>query len=211
LKQLLIDTFPLQFSSGQLNESKKSNNGKLIIPALLQRANAPNQNKRRYPKQILERECNRYIENEVKQKRALGELDHSDSSVVNLKNVSHNITEVWWEGDDVWGNLEIIKTPAGRIAEELINAGITIGISSRGLGSVKNLNEDDNDEVEVQSDFELVCWDLVSNPSTHGAFLKPTNFSDRNIKESVSKIKAKSKEEKLIQEIICDLSGVCCI
>ena len=102
----------------------------------------------------------------------MGELDHPESSVVNLSNVSHNVVDLWWDGNDLMGKIEILATPSGNIAKELLRAGIRLGISSRGMGSVKNLGEG---KVEVQDDFEIVCWDLVSNPSTQGAFMSPLN------------------------------------
>lgn len=101
----------------------------------------------------------------------MGELDHPDSQVVNLANVSHNVLDLWWQGNDLMGKIEILGTPSGNIAKELLKAGIRLGISSRGMGSVKELGEG---KVEVQDDFEIVCWDLVSNPSTQGAFMNPS-------------------------------------
>lgn len=206
MKQLLIETIPFQFSREQIEESISRNGGRLIVSGVLQRANAKNQNGRVYPKPILEREIQRYTQNEIKQRRALGELDHPESSIVNLKNVSHNIIESWWDGDDLCGKIEILNTPSGNILKELFKSGITLGISSRGMGSVKTLHEDNGDQtVEVQPDFEIVCWDFVSNPSTHGAFMKPVN-------ESVQKeIDKYSEANELIREILCELGGTCCI
>lgn len=208
MKNLLVQTIPFKFSRTQIEESIAKNDGRLVVSGVLQRANARNQNGRVYPKPILEREVNRYIENEVKQKRALGELDHPDSSVVNLRNVSHNILEVWWDGDDLCGKIEILNTPSGNILKELFKSGITLGISSRGMGSVKNLHEENGEQtVEVQPDFEIVCWDFVSNPSTHGAYLFPVNESKNN---NVQEDKY-NRANQLITEIICEISGVCCI
>ena len=172
MKQIIIDYIPFRVSRQQINESLKENNGRLIVNGVLQRAESVNQNGRTYPKEILERELKKYNEINIAQRRALGELDHPDSPVVNLANVSHNIMEVKWEGNDVVGTIEVLNTPAGKILKELFEAGITLGISSRGLGSVKQLDED---TVEVQDDFELVAWDFVSNPSTQGAFMEPVN------------------------------------
>ena len=126
------------------------------------------------------REAKKYFENFINQKRAMGELDHPESSVVNLANVSHNITEMNWNGDDLMGTVEVLPTPSGNILKELFKSGIRLGISSRGMGSVEPMNE--NGASEVQDDFELIAFDFVSNPSTHGAFMYPMNESvDKNI------------------------------
>lgn len=140
-----------------------------------------NQNGRVYPRNILVRESKKYDENFVKQNRALGELDHPDSSVVNLQNVSHNVKEMHFEGDNLVGTVEILTTPSGNILRELFKNGIKLGISSRGLGSVEVVRESNGDTVsKVGDDFELIAFDFVSNPSTHGAFLHPMNESVDN-------------------------------
>ncbi len=175
-KKLIMDCMTFEVSPEQLNESIKENNGKLIVSGVLQRADAKNQNGRIYPREILAREAKNYSNVQIKERRALGELDHPDSSVVNLNNVSHNIREVHWEGDDLLGTVEVLSTPAGNILKELFKSGIKLGISSRGLGSVEPVNESDG-TVAVQSDFELIAFDFVSNPSTHGAFMYPMNES----------------------------------
>jgi hypothetical protein len=142
--------------------------GPLVLNnVLLQRADAQNQNGRVYPKEVLFREAQKY-QDFIKERRALGELDHPESPVVNLKNVSHNITEMWVNGDDVMGNLEVLSTPSGNILKELLKNNIKVGVSSRALGSVTELEEG---SVEVQDDLQLICFDVVSNPSTHGAFI----------------------------------------
>ena len=175
-KQVIVDYIPFEISPQQINESMKDNNGRLIVKGVLQRAEAKNQNGRVYPRETLVREAKKYAEVQIKERRALGELDHPDSSVVNLNNVSHNILEMHWSGDDLEGTVEVLGTPAGNILKELFKSGIKLGISSRGLGSVKEMHEEDGeDSVEVQPDFELIAFDFVSNPSTHGAFLSPTN------------------------------------
>ena len=180
-KKLLVDYIPFQISKEQINESMKENDGKLIVKGVLQRAEAKNQNGRIYPKETLMREAKKYAEIQIKERRALGELDHPDSSVVNLNNVSHNVREMAWKGDDLVGTVEVLSTPAGNILKELFKSGIKLGISSRGLGSVKEMHEaDGEDSVEVQPDFELIAFDFVSNPSTHGAFLSPTNEGKLN-------------------------------
>jgi len=178
MKNVIVDYIPFSITPQQINEAMKENNGKLVVKGVLQRAEAKNQNGRVYPREILVRESKKYDENFVKQKRALGELDHPDSSVVNLQNVSHNVTEMHFEGDNLVGTCEILTTPSGNILRELFKNGIKLGISSRGLGSVEMVRESNGDTVsKVGDDFELIAFDFVSNPSTHGAFLHPMNES----------------------------------
>ena len=176
-KQLLVDVIPFDVSPELINESLKKNGGKLVVKGVLQRAESKNQNGRIYPREILVREAKKYHVEFVKQRRAMGELDHPDSSVVNLQNVSHNILEMHWKNNDLVGTVEVLSTPAGNILRELFKSGIKLGISSRGLGSIKQENNED----EVQNDFELIAFDFVSNPSTHGAFLQPVHESKGSI------------------------------
>jgi len=202
-KNLLVEYIPFK-PIGPINEqmaNKFGVPGGLVVQGVLQRAGAKNQNGRVYPKNILDREAKKYQQEYISQNRALGELDHPESSVVNLNNVSHNVLKMWWENNDLMGAVQILETPAGKILKSLFDAGITLGISSRGLGSVKELYKES--AVEVQEDFELICFDFVSNPSTHGAFLKPMN-------ESVKKINKKdyNKVNNIITSILCD-SGKC--
>jgi len=181
MKQVIVDYIPFNITPTQINEAMKENNGKLVVKGVLQRAEAKNQNGRVYPRDILVRESKKYDENFVKQNRALGELDHPDSSVVNLQNVSHNVKEMHFEGDNLVGTVEILTTPSGNILKELFKNGIKLGISSRGLGSVEMVQEANGDTVsKVGDDFELIAFDFVSNPSTHGAFLYPMNESVNN-------------------------------
>ena len=194
-KTLLIDYTEFKVSPQMITESEQRNDGRVIVSGVLQRANAKNQNGRVYPKDILAREVAEYSRINVAENRALGELDHPESSVVNLQNVSHNVRKVWWKGDDVMGEVEVLGTPSGNILKELLRAGIKLGISSRGLGSVKELQEAGT--VAVQDDFELVCWDFVSNPSTHGAFLSPVNESKRQ--------SAKQNQYNNIDRLITDI------
>jgi hypothetical protein len=167
MKSLLIET---NLFEGRIQESE---NGVVLVKGVLQRAGAENQNGRVYPMGILQREAKKY-ETLIKERRALGELDHPDSSVINLKNVSHNIKEIHWEGNDLLGTVEILPTPSGNILKELLKAGILLGISSRGMGSTRPM---EGNKVVVGEDFELIGWDFVSNPSTHGAFMTPMNES----------------------------------
>ncbi len=178
MKQLIVDYLPFEIKPEQINESMKNNNGRLVVKGVLQRAEAKNQNGRIYPREILVREAKKYTQDFIKQRRAMGELDHPESSVVNLQNVSHNVKEMHFEGDNLLGTVEVLGTPSGNILKELFKAGIKLGISSRGMGSVETVNE--GDAQEVQDDFELIAFDFVSNPSTHGAFLHPMNESVNN-------------------------------
>jgi len=194
-RALIIET---NIFEGRVNEDSS---GRTIVKGVLQRAGAENQNGRVYPKRILEREVGKY-QTLIKERRALGELDHPDSSVINLKNVSHNVREVHWEGNDLIGTVEVLPTPSGNILKELLKADILLGISSRGMGSTQPIGEN---KVQVGEDFELIGWDFVSNPSTHGAFMRPMN-------ESVMKqIGTDScgdfcKAQDLMREILTELS-----
>jgi hypothetical protein len=174
-KQLLVEYTTFEVTPQQINESLTKNDGRLIVNGVLQRAEAKNQNGRIYPKETLMREAGKYAESFISEKRALGELDHPDSSVVNLNNVSHNVLDMNWSGDDLVGTVEVLGTPSGNILKELFKAGIRLGISSRGMGSVKEVMREGDNTLEVQPDFELIAFDFVSNPSTHGAFLSPVN------------------------------------
>ena len=193
-KQLLVDVRPFEITPTQIHESMEKNGGKLVVKGVLQRAESKNQNGRVYPREVLLREVGKYLDTNVTERRALGELDHPESSVVNLNNASHNILEMHWDGDDLLGTVEVLSTPAGNILKELFKSGIKLGISSRGLGSVEPMQED-TDTVEVQPDFELIAFDFVSNPSTHGAFMRPVN-------EGVDK---KTSKYTNIQRIVTDI------
>ena len=201
MKQLIVDYLPFEVKPEQINESLKENNGKLIVHGVLQRAEAKNQNGRVYPRDILHREAKKYAKEFIKERRAMGELDHPESSVVNLQNVSHNVKEMHWEGDNLLGTVEVLGTPSGNILKELFRSGIKLGISSRGMGSVETVNEEGGDQVtQVQPDFELIAFDFVSNPSTHGAFMHPMN-------ESVDKTQGRTcgeycKVEAVINDIM---------
>jgi hypothetical protein len=190
-KNLLIETIsfnprPLSLSEG------KSQNGLPLVEGVLATAEIKNGNGRYYSKKIWDREINKYMDS-IKNNRAVGELDHPESSVINLKNVCHNIKDIWWNGDHIMGKIEILPTPSGNILQALINSGITVGVSSRGMGSVKQMGE----TLEVQDDFELLCWDFVSTPSNPGSWMTPLN-------ESLNKaIKNNNKANDIIREILC--------
>jgi hypothetical protein len=142
-------------------------NNAMFLTGVMQRAQAKNGNGRRYPRDVLQREVENY-KKLVRDRRAVGELDHPDSDVVNLKNSSHIVTDIWWDGDDVKGKVQILTTPSGQILRNLIEGGVKLGISSRGLGSVAQASPG---ETIVQDDFQLICFDFVSEPSTTGAFM----------------------------------------
>ena len=194
-KKLLVDVRPFEISRHKIDESIKENDGRLIVKGVLQRAESKNQNGRVNPREVLLKEVSKYLDEQVAERRALGELDHPESSVVNLNNASHNVIEMHWDGDDLLGTVEVLSTPAGNILKELFKSGIKLGISSRGLGSVEPMREGEGDTVEVQPDFELIAFDFVSNPSTHGAFMRPVN-------EGVEKQKPETKIESIINSIM---------
>ena len=151
-----------------LNEEEKRYvaNGGMILSGKLQESDVQNGNGRVYPHKILEREMKNYSKL-VKERRALGELDHPDDSVINLKNASHMVTEVWWDGPSVMGKVKVLNTPSGKILQELVSDGVKLGISSRGLGSVS----ESQGRTIVEDDFQLICFDFVSEPSTPNAFM----------------------------------------
>src|SRR6056300_566321 len=190
MAQLLVDVTPFK---SILRESK-TKPGTFEVEGVMQRAKAENQNGRVYAKEILMREAKRYVDEFVKRGNAFGELDHPESPVVSLKNASHIVKELWWDGDDLKGRVELLNTPSGNIVKEIIKAGHTIGISSRGTGSVQQTNEG---TLEVQPDFELVCWDFVSNPSTHGAFMNPISLN-----EGKGRVSKYSNLDSIINDIL---------
>ena len=171
MNNLLVNVTPFK---GMLTESKVKP-GVFEVTGIMQRAGAKNQNGRIYKREILEEEVKNYVENFVKIGNAYGELDHPESAIVSLKNASHVVKELWWEGDDLMGKVELLNTPSGNLVKEILKGGHTIGISSRGTGSVSQTNEG---TLMVQPDFELVCWDFVSNPSTQGAFMNPISLNE---------------------------------
>ena len=211
-KRLLVDYIPFEVTPQQINESM-AKNGKLIVSGVLQRADAKNQNGRIYPRETLMREAEKYSKVQINERRALGELDHPDSPVVNLNNVSHNVLEMHWNGKDLVGTVEVLGTPAGNILKELFKSGIKLGISSRGLGSVEEIHEGDGynvpaggeePTVAVQPDFELIAFDFVSNPSTHGAFMSPGQIKE-SINEGLGTRDGKCCHDCKVENIINDI------
>ena len=142
-------------------------NGGMMLSGKLQEADVQNGNGRVYPYRVMMREVNNY-QKLVKEQRALGELDHPDDSVINLKNASHMVTDVWWDNKNVMGKVKVLNTPSGQILRSLVESGVKLGISSRGMGSV---TEGAGGSVTVEDDFQLICFDFVSEPSTPGAFM----------------------------------------
>jgi len=199
MKQLLIDHTPFHIAKLTLSEAKVMSGGRMRIKGKLQESEVKNGNGRVYPKAVLEREAKKYAEGPIKSNTAMGELDHPESTIVNLNNVSHNIKRIWWEGNNLMGELELLNTPSGKIAQEIISAGIPLGISSRGMGSVAQIGE----TVEVQDDFELLCWDLVSVPSTPSAYMTLAEGKQRQEGKDYNRVNS------LITEIICNSTGVC--
>jgi len=198
MKQVLIETQTFSPIKGLISEGKMSERGNPIVEGILATAEVKNGNGRYYSKGLWEREMGKYNEL-IKENRACGELDHPESQVVNLKNVSHNIKDVWWDGDNIMGKIEILPTPSGNILKALIENGITCGVSSRGMGSLQQRGE----MLEVQDDFELLCWDFVSTPSNPGSFMQL-------VKEGLdfSKQNKYAKVNSIITEILCS-NGQC--
>jgi hypothetical protein len=198
MKKVLIETQLFKPTGTLLSEGKLSDRGNPIVEGILATAEVKNGNGRYYSKDLWEREIGKYM-GLVKENRAMGELDHPESQVINLKNVSHNIKDMWWDGDNVMGKLEILPTPSGNILKALIESGITVGVSSRGMGSLKQVGE----LMEVQDDFELLCWDFVSTPSNPDSFM-------HLVKEGLDFSKQNNylKVNSIISEILCS-KGQC--
>jgi hypothetical protein len=207
-RKLLIEYNIFKPQPQQLQEIRFNPSKNLIVSGKMQEANKENANRRIYSKEILSREVDKYLKGPIAEKRALGELDHPESSIINLKNVSHNITRVWWDGDDLYGEFEILPTPSGNILKELFINNINIGVSSRALGSVSPLGEG---VVQVEEDLELICWDFVSTPSTYGAYVKPVGLNEGYTAEDIMQSNKYTKVNNLISQIICEQAGVCCI
>ena len=192
MKQVLIETQLFTPTTVSLTEGKISERGNPMVEGILATAEIKNGNGRYYSKDLWNREIDKYKEL-VKENRAVGELDHPESSVVNLKNVSHNIKDMWWDGDNVVGKIEILPTPSGNILKALIENGVTCGVSSRGMGSL----EQNGEIMEVQDDFELLWRDLVSQPSNPGSFMQPLKEGKEITPNPYS------KANSIITEILC--------
>lgn len=199
MKQVLIETQfftakPLKLVEGTVPTSNP------LVEGILATCEVKNGNGRYYSKELWEREIDKYMES-VRANRALGELDHPDSSIINLKNVSHNIKKIWWDGDHVMGAIELLPTPSGNILRALFANNIPVGVSSRGMGSLKQMG----DLMEVQDDFELLCWDFVSTPSNPGSYMKEKGMMNESKNNQYNKY---TKANSIITEILC-ANGTC--
>ena len=193
-KQVLIETQLFSPNKVSLTEGKLSENGNPLVEGILATVEVKNGNGRYYPKELWQREIANYMSC-VKENRALGELDHPDSTIINLKNVSHNIKRIFWDGNNVMGIIEILPTPSGNILKELLKNNITVGVSSRGMGSLQQVGE----VLEVQDDFELLCWDFVSTPSNPGSYMNVLK-EGKQIFQSQNRY---AKVNSIITEILC--------
>ena len=194
--KILTEWSPWEYNRDELNEQTEKNNGKLLMKGILQKANTLNQNGRVYPIEVLEREVRNY-QKFIKENRALGELDHPDSSVVELKNASHIIREAYMDGDVCYGSVEILDTPSGKILKSLVESGVTLGISSRGVGSTRR----EGDHQVVQDDFQLICWDFVSEPSTPGAFMM-SEGKEVNAKDLKKHFNKSDRVDRLFNDVL---------
>jgi len=198
MKQVLVETQLFKVNPVQLTEGSKSLAGNPIVEGILATAEVKNGNGRYYAKELWEREIDKYMDI-VKENRATGELDHPDSSIINLKNVCHIIRDMWWDGDHVVGKIEILPTASGNILKALIDNNVQVGVSSRGMGSLKSRG----DIMEVQDDFELLCWDFVSTPSNPGSYMHLVREGKEN-----NIINPYNRVNSIVTEILC-ANGTC--
>ena len=175
------------------DEKRQVQNGAIYLSGVMQRCDEQNGNGRVYPARVLQREVKNYTK-VVDENRACGELDHPEDSVVNLKNASHMVTSLWWEGKDLMGKIKVLSTPSGKILESLINDGVKLGISSRGLGSVR----ESQGKTLVEDDFQLICFDIVSEPSTQGAYMMMNESKEKQIWSKADRI------NRLLNDIVGD-------
>lgn len=198
MKQVLIETQLFTPKPIKLTEGTTPN-GNLIVEGILATVEVKNGNGRYYARRLWEREMDKYMQS-INENRALGELDHPESSIINLKNVSHNIRKVWWDGDNIVGKIEILPTPSGNILKALIESNIMVGVSSRGMGSL----EQRGNVMEVQDDFELLCWDFVSTPSNPGSWM----YQSKSLNEGLVHSHDYQKINSIVTEILC-ANGSC--
>jgi len=207
-KELLIEYSVFTPTRRSLKEGINEKSKNMIVSGLVQACDKPNANKRIYPYETLKRQVDLYVKGPINENRALGELDHPETSVINLKNVSHNITSLWWEGKNLYGEIEILSTPSGNILRQLFENNITVGISSRAMGSVSPIGEG---LVQVEDDLELICWDFVSTPSTFGAYVRPVSGINESYNPNSNSIGKYDRANRMISEIICSMGGYCCV
>jgi hypothetical protein len=168
-KVLLREWYMVEYKPEMIAEAKRANR-RITLKGIIQKAETKNQNGRIYPMGVLQREMENYAK-AIRERRAVGELDHPERSTVNLSEVSHLITKAEWNGNDVMGEIEVLPTPKGKILESLLESGVTIGISSRGVGSTDHQHTNEGDIDMVNDDYQIICYDIVSEPSTPGAYL----------------------------------------
>jgi len=197
-KKLLIETHTIQIPPTSLTESVSASNGNMVVEGILATCEVKNGNGRYYSKELWEREMDKYSEL-IEQRRSMGELDHPESQVINLQNVSHLISGYRWDGDNIIGKIEVLPTPSGDILKALVGNGVTVGVSSRGMGSL----EERNGVMEVQDDFELLCWDFVSTPSNPGSYMHMIKEGKENLE-----LFDYTKINSVIHEILCS-KGSC--
>ena len=197
MKKVLVETQLFKPKGLMLTEGKLSNRGNPMVEGILATAEVKNGNGRYYSKDLWDREMGKYSEL-IEQRRSMGELDHPESTVINLKNVSHLISEYWWDGDNCMGKIEILPTPSGNILKELIKSGVTVGVSSRGMGSLEQRGQ----VMEVQDDFELLCWDFVSTPSNPNSFMHTLKEGKEFAPFNYTKVNS------IVHEILCS-KGSC--
>ena len=183
-------------------EKRRASDGAVYLVGVIQKAGTKNGNGRIYRKETLQREVENY-QKAVQERRALGELDHPDDSIINLKNASHLVSKAWWDGDNVMGKIEVLDTPSGKVLKALLSSGVKLGISSRGLGSVS----ESNGITMVEDDFQLICFDIVSEPSTPGAYLNPEGQSRNRVSLSLSEGRANMTKTERINSAIDDILG----
>jgi hypothetical protein len=205
-KQLLIETRHFDPKPVKLVEGM-SKNGNVFVEGILATVEVKNGNGRYYKRELWEREIDNFMKKiQMKSTETCGELDHPDSQIINLKNASHAIREVWWRGDEIWGRIELFSDPgelgtaSGRIAGALVRNGLLIGVSSRGMGSLKQVGE----IMEVQNDFELLTWDIVSNPSNPDSWMKNGALNESR----TTYLDQYARTNSLITEILC-AKGTC--
>ncbi len=181
-KRLLREWYAVEYKPELITEARKKN-GKITLKGIIQKAETKNQNGRIYPRHILQREVENYMK-AIRERRAVGELDHPERSTVNLSEVSHLVVEAKWDGDNVLGEIEVLPTPKGKILADLLEAGVMIGISSRGVGSTDKRRTNEGDVDMVNDDYQIICWDVVSEPSTPGAYLHEGRSLDLDPKQT---------------------------